>query len=106
MGPAVTFGLLPGLGAAGAAGLLRNAVLSGAAGAGLWALVFVAPMIPAGPLLFFGLPVIFGAAIGATVAGIMLAIRPSVSVWTRMTVALVIGTLAGLALLSTAFGGT
>lgn len=97
------FGVLPAVGGCLAGFALRVWSLAAAAAAGLWGVFILIPQL--GTAGLFILPLIFGAAIGATTLAAWLWLRPDTSVWLRMTVAMVAALSGGLGLLYNALGG-
>lgn len=86
-GLTLAFVTVPCFGACLAAGLLRDWRLAGAVAAGgAGVLVLVASL----SLPFMGVmwPVLSGAVLGAIVTGLMLALKPDGSIWTRLTATL------------------
>ncbi len=86
---AFTFVILPCIGAVAIAAAVKDWRLAAAALCGALALIFIAPSIGGG-LLLFGLPVFAGVALGALALLIGLPRRPDMDIWGRMLTALAV----------------
>ena len=83
----IPFVLLPCLGGVIAGWALADWRLAGIAVCAALAVLAVAGFLPAS-LRLFGLPLVSGSLVGAVSMVVLLALRPDVSVWGRMTVAM------------------